>query len=43
MSTKAYAAQTAATPLSPFSLHRRDPGASDVDIEILYCGDCHTD
>ncbi len=38
-----YAAQDAATPLAPFSFQRRDPGAEDVAIEILYCGVCHSD
>jgi uncharacterized zinc-type alcohol dehydrogenase-like protein len=43
MNTKAYAAQNATSPLAPFSLQRRDPGAHDVQIEILYCGVCHSD
>src|SRR5687767_9499147 len=38
-----YAAQDATTPLSPFSFERRDPGERDVQIEILYCGVCHSD
>lgn len=41
--TKAYAAQTATTPLAPFSIERRAPGGHDVQIEILYCGVCHSD
>ena len=41
--TKAYAAQSATTPLAPFSIERRDPGPKDVQIEILYCGVCHSD
>lgn len=40
---KAYAAQTAGSPLGPFSLQRRDPLPSDVAIDILYCGVCHSD
>ena len=40
---KAYAAQSATTPLSPWSLERREPGEHDVVIEILYCGVCHSD
>jgi uncharacterized zinc-type alcohol dehydrogenase-like protein len=40
---KAYAAQGATTPLAPWSLERRDPGANDVAIEILFCGVCHSD
>lgn len=38
-----YAAQTPQTPLSPFTFERRDPGPTDVQIEILYCGVCHSD
>lgn len=40
---KAYAAQKAEQPLGPFQLDRREPGAKDVEIEILYCGVCHSD
>ena len=38
-----FAATSATNPLEPFSFERRDPGASDVQIEILYCGVCHSD
>ncbi len=38
-----YAAQSADSPLSTFSFDRREPGPTDVEIEILYCGICHTD
>ncbi|MEO7986701.1 MAG: NAD(P)-dependent alcohol dehydrogenase [Gemmatimonadales bacterium] len=41
--TVAYAARDNTTPLSPFSFERREPGSKDVDIEILYCGVCHSD
>lgn len=41
--SKGYAAQSAATPLSPFAFERRDPGPADVQIDILYCGVCHSD
>ena len=41
--TKAYAAQSATTPLTPFQFERREPGVHDVKIEILYCGVCHSD
>ncbi len=41
--TKAYAAQAATTPLTPFDFSRREPGPHDVQIEILYCGVCHSD
>ena len=43
MKTTAYAAQSATTPLAPFELERRDLGKHDVQIEILYCGVCHSD
>ena len=38
-----YAAYDAASPLAPWNYERRDVGASDVLIEILYCGICHSD
>ncbi len=41
--TLAYAAKSPTTPLGPWSLERREPGAKDVQIEILYCGVCHSD
>lgn len=41
--SKAYAAQSAETPLVPFEIQRRDVGTNDVQIEILYCGVCHSD
>jgi uncharacterized zinc-type alcohol dehydrogenase-like protein len=43
MPTKAYAAQSPTTPLAPFSIDRRAPGAKDVAIDILFCGVCHSD
>ena len=39
----AYAAQSATTPLAPFSFERRAPLARDVAIDILHCGVCHSD
>jgi len=41
--TKAYAGLSATTPLVPYSFERRDPGPLDVQIEILFCGVCHSD
>ncbi len=41
--TKSYAVQSATTPLAPFNFDRRETGAHDVQIEILYCGVCHSD
>ncbi|HET9785232.1 MAG TPA: NAD(P)-dependent alcohol dehydrogenase [Terriglobales bacterium] len=38
-----YATLQARNPLTPFQFERRQPGARDVDIEILYCGICHSD
>jgi alcohol dehydrogenase (NADP+) len=40
---KAYAAGGAATPLAPVTIARRSPGPQDVQIEILFCGVCHSD
>lgn len=41
--TKAYAAEKVSAPLAPFNFERREVGAHDVQIEILYCGVCHSD
>lgn len=43
LKSKAYAAQSATSPLAPFEIARRSPGPDDVQIEILYCGVCHSD
>ncbi len=43
MPTKAFAAQSATSPLGPFTINRREPLPTDVAIDILYCGVCHTD
>jgi uncharacterized zinc-type alcohol dehydrogenase-like protein len=43
MQTKAFAAQSATTPLALTTIDRRMPGDEDVAIEILYCGVCHSD
>ncbi len=43
ISVKAFAAQSANTPLAPFEIERREPGPNDVKIEILFCGVCHSD
>jgi len=43
MTTKAYAAFSADTPLAPHQIARRSLRPDDVDIEILYCGVCHSD
>ncbi|TDR85345.1 NAD(P)-dependent alcohol dehydrogenase [Enterovirga rhinocerotis] len=38
-----YAATDAEARLAPFTFERRDPGPNDVEIEILFCGVCHSD
>ena len=43
MTVKAFAAQSANGPLGPMQITRRAPSATDVQIEILYCGVCHSD
>jgi uncharacterized zinc-type alcohol dehydrogenase-like protein len=40
---RAYAAQSENSGLAPFGIARREPGPSDIGIEILYCGICHSD
>lgn len=40
---KAFAAASAESPLSPVTIPRRDPGEHDIQIEILFCGICHSD
>lgn len=42
-STKSYAAQGATVPLAPWTIKRRDPGPHDVQINIKFCGVCHSD
>ncbi|MCT7973627.1 NAD(P)-dependent alcohol dehydrogenase [Laspinema olomoucense] len=41
--TKAYSAASATSPLASDTIPRRDPSEHDVQIEILYCGICHSD
>jgi uncharacterized zinc-type alcohol dehydrogenase-like protein len=40
---KAYSAASATSPLASTTIARRDPNADDVEIEILFCGICHSD
>lgn len=42
-STLGYASQNPSDTLKPFHFQRRDPLPTDVQIEILYCGVCHSD
>jgi len=41
--TKAYAALSQATDVVPFEIERRTVGPNDVQVQIAYCGVCHTD
>ncbi len=41
--TTGYAADKAGAPLEPFTFDRREVGAHDIAIDILYCGICHSD
>lgn len=38
-----YAAVSAKDKLAPFQFERREVGANDIQIEILFCGVCHSD
>jgi uncharacterized zinc-type alcohol dehydrogenase-like protein len=41
--SKGYAATDHQTPLAPFSFTRREPGPTEISIDILFCGVCHSD
>ena len=43
MKVLGFAAQSASAALAPYHFERRDPRPDDVEIEILYCGVCHSD
>ncbi|MEI7037805.1 NAD(P)-dependent alcohol dehydrogenase [Fulvimonas yonginensis] len=43
MKTKAYGAVAGDKPLQALDIERRQPGPHDVQIEIAYCGVCHSD
>ncbi len=43
MKSHGYAAHSKTSPLVPFAFDRRDPGPSDVVVEIAYSGICHSD
>lgn len=43
MNTRGYATHSAQSALGLFNFDRREPRATDVVIDILYCGVCHTD
>src|SRR6202041_1123059 len=40
---KAFSAASASSPLASPTIARRDPTETDVQIEILFCGICHSD
>src|SRR5437588_10904036 len=40
---KAFGTEAAEAPLKPLTINRRNPTPHDVEIEILYCGVCHSD
>jgi uncharacterized zinc-type alcohol dehydrogenase-like protein len=41
--TFGYAARDARSRLEPFRFEREEPGPRDVEIDVLYCGVCHSD
>lgn len=41
--TKAFGTQAADAPLNPLNINRRQLTAHDVEIDIVYCGVCHSD
>ena len=43
MATRAYGAHSAEKPLEAMSIERRQTGPKDVQIDIAYCGVCHSD
>lgn len=43
MKVLGFAAQSATDALAPYRFERRDPRPDDVEIEILFCGVCHSD
>ncbi|MGY0799420.1 NAD(P)-dependent alcohol dehydrogenase [Lysobacter sp. A286] len=43
MTIQAYGAHAGDQPLEPMQITRRAPGANDVQIDIAYCGVCHSD
>ncbi len=43
MTTKAYGANAADKPVEALAIERRAPGPTDVQVDIAYCGVCHSD
>jgi alcohol dehydrogenase (NADP+) len=40
---KAFGTETAEAPLNQMNINRRTPTPHDVEIDILFCGVCHSD
>src|SRR5918992_4928171 len=40
---RAYAATSASAELAPTTIRRREPGPHDVQVDVLFCGVCHSD
>ncbi len=40
---RAYGMNQATTPLAPLGIRRREPQPTDIELDILYCGVCHSD
>src|SRR4051812_21343437 len=43
MKARAYSATSPTSPLTSTTITRREPTETDVQIEILFCGICHSD
>jgi uncharacterized zinc-type alcohol dehydrogenase-like protein len=43
MKAKSFAAPAPDKPLEYYEFDRREPNSSDVELEVLYCGVCHSD
>lgn len=43
MKAQSYAAFSPDTPLKPYEFERREPNDTDVELQVLYCGICHSD
>lgn len=41
--SKGYAVRGSKSPLAPFHFNRREPGPTEIAVEILFCGVCHSD
>ncbi|HLY42110.1 MAG TPA: NAD(P)-dependent alcohol dehydrogenase [Terracidiphilus sp.] len=41
--SKGFAASNAHSPLAPYNFSRREPGPTEITVDILFCGVCHSD